>query len=52
MPRPGVPDGRATPAAIKSSISRKILGATEALQDDKFYTVSNFSVTKSVEKPG
>jgi len=36
---------------IKSAPSREILRATEALQDDKFYTVSNFSVTRVVDKP-
>jgi hypothetical protein len=47
----GVPSGKATPPTIKFSPSREILRATEALQDDKFYTVSNFPVTRFVPQP-
>jgi hypothetical protein len=46
---PAVRGEKAKATAIKPSTSREILRATEALQDDRFYMVSNLSVT-TVEK--
>jgi hypothetical protein len=46
-----IPGGKAMPTAIKSSPSREILRATEALQDDKLHTVSNFSMIRFADKP-